>query len=336
MGIAYLLALASLAAARAASADALDFLVMGDWGGKGSGTCTTAEEVNTAKGMNAAAQSLGATFALALGDNFYSGGVKSVNDARFKETFEDVFTGPALSAQSGFRFHVVAGNHDHSGNVTAQIAYSAVDPRWVYPSLYYTFTETTHDKSASIQFVMMDTVFNSGNSQMPGTEEEDQQLHGDQMPGPEDEVLANEQVTWLETTLASSKADYLVVAGHYPIYSICEHGPDTGLMKKIQPLLRKYKVSAYLNGHDHCQEYINVGDGIQYHVVGSAHHGDTSTAHSGTLSKGQLKFHASSPGGFASVHVTKAGMQLTHYDPSGKELYTAPAQVPRNSAVFNV
>ena len=55
--------------------------------------------------------------------------------------------------------------------------------------------------------------------------------HGDQLPGPADEEFANNQWSWIEDQLASANAsDYLIVAGHYPVYSICEHGPTTKLV----------------------------------------------------------------------------------------------------------
>ena len=63
---------------------------------------------------------------LALGDNFYTTGVKSVNDPRFLHTFENVFTADSLQAPN-FSFKVIAGNHDHKGNVTAQIDYEGIE-----------------------------------------------------------------------------------------------------------------------------------------------------------------------------------------------------------------
>ena len=66
----------------------LTFLVLGDWGGKPSAPYTTPAEVDLAKVMGSKAAEIGSQFTLALGDNFYDKGVKNVEDARFKETFE--------------------------------------------------------------------------------------------------------------------------------------------------------------------------------------------------------------------------------------------------------
>ncbi len=57
--------------------------------------------------------------------------------------------------------------------------------------------------------------------------------------GPDDETLAEPQYQWIEDTLAASKADYIIVAGHYPIYSIAEHGSTADLVKNLMPILQK-------------------------------------------------------------------------------------------------
>lgn len=95
---------------------------------------------------------------------------------------------------------------------------------------------------STLTIIMLDTVLLCGNS--------DDFL--DQQPkAPHSGVQANKQLIWLQERLARSKADYLLVAGHYPVWSISEHGPTDCLLKKLRPLLRKYKATAYMCGHDH-------------------------------------------------------------------------------------
>lgn len=71
---------------------------------------------------------------------------------RFTDTWDQVYSGNYLQIP----WFVVAGNHDHIGNVTAQISYSALNDRWNFPALYYSKTFITHDMS--LQVIFIDTV----------------------------------------------------------------------------------------------------------------------------------------------------------------------------------
>ena len=64
-------------------------------------------------------------------------------------------------------------------------------------------------------------------------------------------VGSDQQWTWIEDTLRSSTAHYLLVGGHYPVWSVAEHGPTQCLVDRLKPLLEKYHVTAYISGHDH-------------------------------------------------------------------------------------
>ena len=113
--------------------DVGSFLVMGDWGGLPYWPYYSPAEKGIAKAMGILAHDVNATYTLALGDNFYFDGVKDVKDTRFKETFENVFDADSLQNERHFR--VLGGNHDHYGNISAEIAYTNVSSRWYFPIL---------------------------------------------------------------------------------------------------------------------------------------------------------------------------------------------------------
>jgi len=294
---------------------------MGDWGGQGNSPYTTVGELLIAKAMDHLAGECNSRFTVTLGDNFYKRGVDEDHMFRFNTTFENVFKGTHLQTP----FYVIGGNKDHKGNVTVQVEYSKFNPRWKFPSLFYTFTEGVPGTSSTIQFVMIDTTVLVGNS--------DDTLLGTYPAGPKDNVAAQDHWKWIENTLTASTADYLIVAGHYPIWSMGEHGPNSILSRRLKPLMELTKVTAYLCGHDHNLQHIADESGIDYHVIGAGHLTEPCTDHIEDVPSDFLKFFwVDGVAGFAGVTVDEEKFVLTHYDQDGRVLYTAPPHGPRSKA----
>jgi tartrate-resistant acid phosphatase type 5 len=313
----------------------LNFLIAGDWGGQDSKPYTTADEIDTAKIMGDVATTVKASMAWMLGDNFYSYGIPSnENDPRFKETFEDVFTAHSLA---DIPFWIVAGNHDWRGNVSAQVEYSHHSSRWTYPSYYYTQSWPVPGTSFTLQVVMIDTVELCGSSDdldwclENGISATDCVI---QPTGPEDVQVAASQWQWINHTLVTSTADFLIVAGHYPVWSIAEHGPTNCLVKELRPMLIDNTVNFFMNGHDHTFELIIEDEypDLLYITTGGAHTCDSSTAHSGNVPKNSLKFHGCDKGGFTRINIGTGGMYCEYYYGNGDKVqYTTKTYKSRNA-----
>lgn len=79
-------------------------------------------------------------------------------------------------------------------------------------------------------------------------------------------VTVEEQATRIENQLShiermlqeaiSSKPTWLLMVGHYPVFSSGEHGDTDELLVYLLPMIQKYKVSAYISGHDHIAEHL--------------------------------------------------------------------------------
>uniref|UniRef100_A0A672JEF5 Tartrate-resistant acid phosphatase type 5 n=2 Tax=Salarias fasciatus TaxID=181472 RepID=A0A672JEF5_SALFA len=288
----------------------IKFLAVGDWGGVPYPPYITAVQKATAREMSKIAEQMGADFILALGDNFYYKGVDSVDSPRFQTTFETVYTSKSLRVP----WYVLAGNHDHAGSVKAQIEYSRKSERWRFPSYYYELNFRIPNTGKTLTIIMLDTVMLCGNSND----------YADEKPrGPLRAVDANRQLVWLQERLARSKADFLLVAGHYPVWSVSEHGPTDCLLQRLRPLLNKYKATAYLCGHDHNLQYIQES-GVGYVVSGAGNFLDPDIRHWKHVPKGTVKFftgQASTLGGFVHAEVTKNQMILTFLQAKGTSLY---------------
>ncbi|KAM4643792.1 tartrate-resistant acid phosphatase type 5 [Amazona ochrocephala] len=307
---------ASGAAGGGPGGGAVQFLALGDWGGVPDPPFVTPREVATAAAMGRAATELGADFVLALGDNFYYDGVRDEWDPRFEDTFERVFTAPGLRSLPWF---VLAGNHDHNGNVTAQIAYGQRSPRWHFPHPYYSLRLSLPGSNASARLLALDTALLCGGA-------DDFRAGRGGAAAPRDAAAAHAQLAWLRGRLEAARGDrFVLVAGHYPLWSAGEHGPSACLRRSLRPLLRSHRVSAYLCGHDHNLQFLWEG-GVGYVVSGAGNFMEGSRRHAGALPPGALRFFygaPSSPGGFVHVRLEPGGAAVTFLEANGRVLHRA-------------
>lgn len=289
----------------------VNMILLGDWGGMPTPPYASPFEEVTALQIMREAKLQNSDFVVALGDNFYFNGVTDEYDKRFQTTFERVFSNEEFQSVPWF---VVGGNHDHYGNITGQVEYSKHSKRWNFPSLWYTIKVKTPKFNATI--VMIDTVMLCGNT-------DDDHVADQPDPETRDQWNAVDQITYIEDQLKNNKDDYVFVAGHFPVWSVAEHGPTQCLLDHLKPMLQKYKVSAYMCGHDHNLQHIN-DDGVEYFVSGAGDMINPRLDHLDSIPDGSLKFHSAnflSMGGFATLHLDKDSAKLVFESGMGSSLY---------------
>jgi len=303
-------------------------LALADWGGIPVWPYVTPAQLAVRTAMADVARRAPAPprAVLALGDNFYMAGVRDVDDPRFNSTFEAVYTQDHPELGRPAQWKVVAGNHDYGQNVSAQMAYTNRSRAWHFPSAYYSFRETV-TPGVVVDFVMCDTVVLAAGSPWG-------------LSGAEARAQGEAHWAWLERELAGSRADYLVVGGHYPALSVGHHGPTPGLSERLRGLLAAHNASAYLSGHDHCAQAFLDG-AVEHHGVGGAHLLDPFAPNKGSVPEGSLRMHYGGSiwpanvykGAFAAISVAEDGghMTITHIDSDGRTLFSSRVPPRRGS-----
>lgn len=281
-----------------APSEGLPFLAMGDWGREGE-----PHQRAVAAQMAATAAQVQARFILAVGDNFYEDGVKSVNDPQWQSSFEQVYTAKSLQVP----WYAVLGNHDYHGNCDAQIEYARTDRRWHMPARYYTRTEVITPGVAA-DFFFLDTTPMAG---WKGGETAFNHRLADQHPA--------EQVAWLKEQLARSTAPWRIVVGHHPIYSGGEHGDSPYLVEHVLPVLQQYGVQAYINGHDHDLQHLQAGS-VNLFCCGAG-----STVRPTSVTP-HTQFAVSTPG-FTALSLGPKELVVRMLDAYGKVLYRTTVSV---------
>lgn len=282
----------------------LAFVAIGDFGGVPQPPYFTYTQKKIAKVMGKYADLKKVKFVIGLGDNFYFEGVKNVDDHRFISTFEHVYTTPTLKTAT---WCMVAGNHDHASNVSAQIAYTKRSRRWHFPYFFYTEVFKIPGSYKTVQLVMIDTTLLCCRNQR------------NLKTLPEQE----EQLRWIKDTLRDSEADYLIVAGHHPVLSAGIHGSTPYLISNLKPLLEEYDVTVYLSGHDHNLQHLKEEhSNVHYFVTGNGNFYSPYPVHKKTVS-GSLKFFKGDCGAFTLLEATPEFLKVSQIDDCGNELYKA-------------
>lgn len=226
----------------------ISFLAIGDFGRHGHFT-----QKDVARDMGSVAEILDLNFTVSVGDNFYPTGVQSTQDYQWISSFENIYTHHLLHEP----WYVALGNHDYEGNMQAQIDYSQVSRRWEMPAPYFEKIIKI-DKENSLQLLIIDT--NPYVESYFGNDEKFPQLSAQD---------TQKQMEWLEERLndKNPKIKWRIVVGHHPLYSGGKRktNKDTYQIRDLfVPVFQKYKIDAYICGHEHDLQIIKQHDFVQF------------------------------------------------------------------------
>ncbi len=150
--------------------------------------------------------------------------------------------------------------------------------------------------------------------------------------------VSKQQLAWIQTTLANSKADWLFMYGHYPVWGVSGDGPTPALVDYLLPLLNQYNVDAYICGHQHNMQHLKEANStVEFFISGAGHKSNHKQDHLDLNPQNSLKFFwppdkdtADTTGAFMTVEITPTDMTVNFIDDQGNTLYTKVVKQKRN------
>ena len=252
--------------------------------------------------MGTMAEEDGPEAVLALGDVHHFEGVASVNDPLWLTNFELIYDHPELMIP----WYPILGNHEYRGNTQAVLDYAHVSRRWCMPARYYSLR--FDDDDTSVRVIMLDTT--------PLIDK----YRNDSITYPDAHLQdADAQLAWLEAELAAATEDWVIVAGHHPVYADTpkDESERTDMQARVGEILRRHRVDFYICGHIHNFQHIRpAGQKVDYVVNSSA-----------SLSRTKVKAvegaqFISDEAGFARLTATATTLTLDLINAEGKTLHT--------------
>jgi hypothetical protein len=287
--------------------NALNFILLGDWGRYGDD-----HQQQVAAQMAKTASTVPVSFYISTGDNFYPKGVASTQDPHWHYSFEEVYKDFKLQNE----WYSILGNHDYMGDPDAQVAYTNISRRWMMPARYYDKTFSLRDGSGGkVRMAFIDTnpliaEFYRNLEYGPNVRTQD----------------TTAQKQWLQQLLTKKEegVQWNLVVGHHPMFTASDkrkEGYDTrAIRSSLYRLLETSNVDAYLAGHDHSlQHLLPAGGAVHHFISGSA---------SEATQVGKLDYSrfAASEYGFMLFSVTATEIIVHAISHTGKVLYRTTIQ----------
>ncbi|MES2597141.1 MAG: metallophosphoesterase [Verrucomicrobiota bacterium] len=276
--------------------DGLHFLAIGDFGTGGTDQVTVAKAMQEFVKKN----ELKSEALLLIGDNFYGPAEKkpkakgeekskkkdkdkkkekepepvpfTVETKRWKTEIEDLYTTETFPGP----MYAVLGNHDYhdnKGGEQTQLAYSQLPgKRWKMPAKWY-----RQDFGGLLTLICLDTNLYevSGKPSVPvPKKDKDGKIIPPKgpvtPPKPRASLTIAEEVAqmeWLKAELEKPRAPFTLVMGHHPLYSNGDHGDTKTLIDQWEPLFQEHKVHAYICGHDHDLQHLEMDGKFTSHIL---------------------------------------------------------------------
>ena len=271
----------------------IHLLAFGDFGtGNKHQVAVAAQMAEFARKLNAPL-----TGVLALGDNFY----QKLTPERFAPHFETMYSAQDLNCP----FYALLGNHDYGPQYDSkqgpdkaqmQLDYARNNPgsRWKLPAKWYALElpDATHPL---VKIIYLDSNFFE--AALTPQEKLDQQR-------------------FLEAELKKeTRAPWLWVAGHHPLFSNGQHGDDAGMVKRLGESVANSAVSMYLCGHDHTLQHLELPDYKASFVISGGGGADLHEI------KRSDRGYAEKVLGFNHLHVTMTRVNVQYIDADGRCLH---------------
>jgi predicted MPP superfamily phosphohydrolase len=284
-----------------ASKEGLHFLAIGDFG---TGAADQ-KAVSEAMQNFVTKQALKPEALLLVGDNFYGptkGGFTDDCD-RWKTGFEDMYP----KSHFPCRCYAILGNHDYHDNgegEQAQLAYAKkLGGRWTMPAKWY-----RQDFGDLLTILFLDSNF----PKVSGGKDKKTGLPKRHMAAAEEQ----EQLAWFKEELAKKRGAYTVVVAHHPIYSNGDHGDTKALIEQWDGLLQDHRVHAYLCGHDHDMQHLELEGRFTSHILSGG-----GGARVRKLESERKMPYGNPVHGFTHLAVAPDGLTFTHHGKDGGVLH---------------
>lgn len=203
---------------------------------------------------------------------------------------------------------LILRNHDWYKNISAEMDYNRINPRWNLPFKWYT-KEFVIDEDQKIQYIFMDT-----SPYIPA------EIHHNPAVRKENKTL---QIDWMRNVLSSGTFRWRFVIGHHPFYSSGHYG-NLGHknMTQFEDLFNEFKIDAYINGHEHILQHSQTNiNGIEINYFTSGAGGELGSNQIRNFNLPENKFVVGKTEGFMGLKISRNKATAYFYGRNGDEIY---------------